>query len=97
MEKGQICYFISGDNIEPVRFIERCNSQQIFIKSLNKDGEPWAAHCHYICDTKEEAYKKLLSWLEYDKQETEESIECLENELNVINENIRKLKQKYKQ
>ena len=39
----------------------------------------------------------LLSWLENDKQEVEESIEDLEEELNRINEVIRNLKQKYEQ
>lgn len=39
----------------------------------------------------------LLSWLENDKQEVEEGIEDLEEELNRINEVIRNLKQKYEQ
>lgn len=95
MEKGQICYLIVGNNIEPAEFIERHNSQQVHVKCLN-NKEYWFGSC-YICNTKEEAYKKLLDWLEYDKQEAEETIEDLENELNVINEDIRKLKQKYEQ
>ena len=39
----------------------------------------------------------LLSWLQNDKQEVEEGIEDLEEELNRINEVIRNLKQKYEQ
>lgn len=39
----------------------------------------------------------LLSWLDNDKQEVEEGIEDLEEELNRINEVIRNLKQKYEQ
>ena len=39
----------------------------------------------------------LLSWLENDKQEVEEGIEDLEEQLNRINEVIRNLKQKYEQ
>lgn len=39
----------------------------------------------------------LLNWLQNDKQEVEEGIEDLEEELNRINEVIRNLKQKYEQ
>lgn len=95
MEKGQICYLIADNDIEPVEFIEILNSQQVHIKRLsNNNVEYWTDFC-YICNTKEEAYKKLLNWLEYDKQEAEETIEDLEDELDVINEAIKKLKQKY--
>lgn len=95
MEKGQICYLIADNDIEPVEFIEILNSQQVHIKRLsNNNVEYWTGLC-YICNTKEEAYKKLLDWLEYDKQEAEETIEDLEDELDVINEAIKKLKQKY--
>lgn len=94
MEKGQIYYLIADNDIEPVEFIEKRNSQLICVKRLNNNKEYWIGSC-YICNTKEEAYKKLLDWLEYDKQEAEETIEDLEDELDVINEAIRKLKQKY--
>lgn len=94
MEKGQIYYLIADNDIEPVEFIEKRNSQQVHVKSLNNNVEHWIGSC-YICNTKEEAYKKLLDWLEYDKQEAEETIEDLEDELDVINEAIKKLKQKY--
>lgn len=39
----------------------------------------------------------LLNWLKNDKQEVEEGIEDLEEELNRINEVIKNLKQKYEQ
>ena len=93
MEKGQVCYLIANNDIEPVEFIEILNSQQVHVKCLN-NKEYWTGSC-YICNTKEEAYKKLIDWLECDKQEAEETIEDLEDELDVINEAIRKLKQKY--
>lgn len=94
MEKGQVCYLIANNDIEPVEFIEKRNSKLICVKRLNNNEEYWFDSC-YICNTKEEAYKKLIDWLEYDKQEAEETIEDLEDELDVINEAIRKLKQKY--
>ncbi len=95
MEKGQLCYTIINNDIEPATFIEERNSHQVCVKNLN-NVEHWIGSCH-ICDTKEEAYKKLLDWLEYDKQDAEETIEDLEDELDVLNEAIRKLKQKYEQ
>ena len=95
MEKGQLCYAIMGNNtIEPVNFIEENSSHKVSVKSLDNERTYWIDSC-YVCNTKEEAYKKLLSWLESDKQEAEEAIEDLENELDVINEANRKLKQKY--
>lgn len=94
MEKGQICYAILGNDIEPVNFIEECNPYKVYVKSLNSEREHWIDSC-YVCNTEEEAYKKLLGWLEDDKAEAEEGIEDLKDELDVINEAIRKLKQKY--
>lgn len=96
MKKGQICYIIVSNDIEPAKFIEKCNSWQVHVKNLENEEERWVNPC-YVYNTKEQAYKTLLSWLEYDKQETEETIEDLEDELDVINEAIRKLKQKYEQ
>ena len=93
MEKGQIVYVINNNDIEPAEFIEKCNSQRVYVNNLDNIAY-WINSC-YICNTKEEAYKKLLDWLEYDKQEAEETIEDLEDELDIINESIRKLKQKY--
>lgn len=96
MKKGQFCYLIAGNDIKPVEFIEKCNSQQVYVKNIKNDEGHWVNPC-YVYNTKEQAYKTLRSWLEYDKQETEETIEDLEDELDVINEAIRKLKQKYEQ
>lgn len=94
MEKGQICYLINGYDIEPVEFIEKNNSWQIHIKNLENKEDSWASIA-YVCDTKEQAYTKLLNWLEDNKQEAEDCIEDAEAELDLINEAIRKLKQKY--
>lgn len=94
MEKGQICYIIVDNDIEPVEFIEKCGAGQLYVKSLNNKGERWVS-TSFVYDTKEQAYTKLLNWLEDDKQEAEEGIENLEAELDLINEAIRKLKQKY--
>ena len=94
MEKGQICYLINSYNIEPVEFIKECIGYTIHVKSLNNEEEHWVPSC-YIYDTKEKAYKKLLSQLEDDKQEAEGTIENLEEELDLINEAIKNLKQKY--
>ena len=93
MEKGQLCYIIINNDIEPAKFIEERNPHQVHVKSFN-NVEHWIGSC-YICNTKEEACKKLLDWLEDDKQEAEETIEDLKDELDVLNEAIRKLKQKY--
>ena len=94
MEKGQLCYAILDNDIEPVNFIAECNSYKVYVKSLNNERDHWIDSC-YICNTKKEAYKKLLGWLEDDRQEAEETIEDLESELGIINKTIRKLKQKY--
>ena len=96
MKKGQICYIIVSNDIEPAKFIEKCNSWQVHVKNLENEEEHWISiSCVY--DTKEQAYTKLLSWLEEDKQEAVGSIEGLKEELDVINKTIRKLKQKYEQ
>lgn len=39
MEKGQICYAILGNDIEPVNFIEECNPYKVYVKSLNSERE----------------------------------------------------------
>lgn len=93
MKKGQICYIIDNNNIEPVTFIEESTSNKVHVKNLNNEEDYWIAS-YSVYGTKEEACEKLLEWLEYDKQEAEETIENLKDELAIINETIRKLKQK---
>ena len=93
MEKGQICYVIVSNDIEPAEFIEECSSWQVHVKNLKNKERRVSISC--VCDTKEEAYTKLLNWLENDKQEAEALMENLEDELDVTNEAIKKLKQKY--
>lgn len=94
MEKGQIVYIISNNDIEPVEFIEETSGYNVSFRKLNSNDISYIS-ISCVCTTKEEAYTKLLGWLEDDKQEAEEAIEDLEDELDVINEAIRKLKQKY--
>lgn len=93
MEKGQIVYIINNNDIEPAEFIEITSGVNVCVKKLNNDIS--CVGIWSVYDTEEEAYKKLLDWLENDKQEAEEGIENLKEELDVINEAIRKLKQKY--
>ena len=98
MEKGQICYVIVSDDIEPAEFIEKYSSWQAHIKNLENKEELWVSLSR-VCDTKEQAYTKLLNWLEGDRQRIEEGleggIEGLEEELDMINAAIKNLKQKY--
>lgn len=96
MEKGQLCYLINSYDIEPVEFIEEDNSWHVHVKYLEKEEDNWVSIA-YVCATKEQAYTKLLGWLEDDKLDAEDGIENLEEELNILNEAIRKLKQKYEQ
>lgn len=94
MEKGQLYYIILNNDIKPATFIEKRNAWQVHVKNLENEEEYWIGSC-YICNTEEEAYKKLLDWLEDDKAEAEETIEDLEDEIDVLNEAIKNLKQKY--
>ena len=94
MEKGQLCYLINSYDIEPAEFVGETSAGYICIKSPNSNISSLTAP-YNVCSTKEEAYTKLLNDLEDGKAETEEAIEDLEDELDVINEAIRKLKQKY--
>lgn len=96
LEKGKLYYIVTDNDVEPVEFIEECNSQQVRIKRLKNNKEYWVAS-YYVYDTKEQAYAKLLDWLEDDKLEAEEGIKDFEEDLNRINEVIRNLKQKYEQ
>ena len=96
MEKGQLCYIIIDNDIKPAEFIENYNLWKIHVKNLEDEEEQWINPC-YVCITKKEAYTKLLTWLESDKQKVEEDIKDLKEELNRINEVIRNLKQKYEQ
>ena len=94
MEKGQLCYIIIDNDIKPAEFIENCNSLKIHIKNLEDEEEQWIDIC-YVCTTKEEAYTKLLTWLECDKQDAEDALEDAKEELIKINIAIKNLKQKY--
>ena len=96
MEKRQLCYIIIDNDIKPAEFIENYNLWKIHVKNLEDEEEQWINPC-YVCITKKEAYTKLLTWLESDKQKVEEDIKDLKEELNRINEVIRNLKQKYEQ
>lgn len=96
LEKGKLYYIVADNDVEAVEFIKECNSQQVLVKRLNNNKE-YRVASDYIVDTKEQAYIMLLSWLESDKQEVEEGIEDLKEELNRINEVIKNLKQKCKQ
>lgn len=96
LEKGKLYYIVADNDVEPVEFIKECNSQQVLVKRLNNNKE-YRVASDYVVDTKEQAYIMLLSWLESDKQEVEEGIEDLKEELNRINEVIKNLKQKYEQ
>lgn len=93
MEKGQLCYIIIDNDIKPAEFIENCNLWKIHIKNLEKQ---WVDLC-YVCITKKEAYTKLLTWLECDKQDVEDALEDAKEELIKINKAIKNLKQKYEQ
>ena len=93
MKKGQLCYIIIDNDIKPAEFIENYNSLQVHIKNLEDEEEQWIDIC-YVCTTKEEAYTKLLTWLEYDKQEAEDTLEYAKEELIKINIAIKNLKQK---
>ena len=94
MEKGQLCYIIINNDIEPVTFIEKYNTGKGHVKKLNNSKEDWVdLSCIY--NTKEQAYKTLLKWLEEDKQDAEDCIEDAEAELDLINATIKNLKQKY--
>lgn len=96
LEKGKLYYIVADNDVEPVEFIKECNSQQVLVKRLINNKE-YRVVSDYVVDTKEQAYIMLLSWLESDKQEVEEGIEDLKEELNRINEVIKNLKQKYEQ
>lgn len=94
MEKGQLCYIIIDNDIKPAEFIENCDSWLIHIKNLENEEEQWIDLC-YVCTTKKEAYTKLLTWLEYDKQDIEDALEDAKEELIKINIAIKNIKQKY--
>lgn len=94
MEKGQLCYIIINKDIEPATFIEKYNSGRVHVKKLNNGKEDWV-DLSCIHNTKEQAYKTLLKWLEEDKQDAEDCIEDAEAELDLINATIKNLKQKY--
>lgn len=94
MEKGQLCYIIIDNDIKPAEFIENSNSWKIHVKNLEDKEEQWIDLC-YVCTTKKEAYTKLLTWLEYDKQDIEDALEDTKEELIKINIAIKNLKQKY--
>lgn len=96
LEKGKLYYIIVNNDIEPVELIEVYNSQYVRVKNLNINEEDLIAH-YYVYNNKEQAYTKLLGWLEDNKLEAEEGIKDLEEDLNRINEAIKKLKQKYEQ
>lgn len=95
MEKGQLCYIIINNDIEPATFIEKCNPGKGHVKKLNNNGEEDWVNLSCIHNTKEQAYKTLLKWLEWDKQDAEDCIEDAEAELDLINATIKNLKQKY--
>lgn len=94
MEKGQLCYIIINNDIEPATFIEKYNLEKGHVKKLNNGKEDWV-DLSCIHNTKEQAYKTLLKWLEYNKQDAENCIEDAEAELDLINATIKNLKQKY--
>lgn len=94
MEKGQLCYIIIDNDIKPAEFIENCNSWKVHIKNLEDEEEQWVDLC-YVRSTKEEAYTTLLTWLEYEKQDAEDTLEDAKEELIKINMTIKNLKQKY--
>lgn len=96
MEKGQLCYIIINNDIKPAKFIENCNSWQTHVKNLEDEEEQWVDFC-YVCITKGEAYTKLLSWLECEKQDAEDVLEDAKEDLVKINKAIKNLKQKYGQ
>ena len=94
MEKGQLCYIIIDNDIKPAEFIENCNSWKVHIKNLEDEEEQWVDLC-YVRTTKEEAYTTLLTWLEYEKQDAEDTLEDAKEELIRLNITIKNLKQKY--
>lgn len=96
MEKGQLCYIIIDNDIKPAEFIENCNLWKIHVKNLEDEEEQWVDLC-YVCITKKEAYTKLLTWLECEKQDAEDALEDAKEELIKINKAIKNLKQKYEQ
>lgn len=94
MKKGQICYFISGNDIKPVEFIEKYNSQQVYVKNIKNDQGHWVNPC-YVYNTKEQVYKALLSWLEYDIDEAEYDLKQAQKDLEMAQEKLKNFKQKY--
>ena len=79
---------------EDAEFIENSNSWTIHVKNLEDEEEQWIDLC-YVCTTKEEAYTKLLTLLECEKQYVEDALEDAKEELIKINIAIKNLKQKY--
>lgn len=94
MNKDKLYYLIDENSIEPVKVIEELPKGAVNVKNPNSNNTYWVSECD-ICDTEEEAYKKLLRSLEYNKEETENTIYSLKEELVLINQTIKNLKQKY--
>ena len=67
MKKGQLCYIIIDNDIKSAKFIKNCSLWKIYVKNLEDVEEQWTDLC-YVCITKKEAYIKLLTWLECEKQ-----------------------------
>ena len=96
MKKGQLCYIIIDNDIKLAEFIENCNPWKAHVKNLENEEEQWINPC-YVCITKKEAYTKLLTWLECDRQDAEDALEGAKEELIKINKVIKNFKQKYEQ
>lgn len=92
--KGQICYIIQDSDIKSIEIIKITAYNICIVKDTETNKEQYI-HSNLIYDTEEEAYKDLLTELKYYKEEAEDNIKDLKEEIISINQNIKRLKQKY--
>lgn len=92
--KGQICYIVQDSDIKSVELIKITATNICIVKDIETNKEQYI-HSILIYDTEEEAYKYLLTNLKYYKEEAEDNIKDLKEEIISINQNIKRLKQKY--
>lgn len=92
--KGQICYIIQDSDIKSVQLIKIIANNICIVKDTETNKEQYI-HSNLIYDTEEKAYKYLLTTLKYYKEENENNIKDLKEEIISINKNIKRLKQKY--
>lgn len=87
-------YLINHDSVKPVEIIKKLPSSSVKVKDINSGTTFWVSD-YNLRKTKEEAYKKILLDLEYDKEYAERAIRDAQQELAITNQAIKKLKQEY--